>query len=388
MKILQWNINSALGNKHNLIILVNELNPDVIILNETRLKQNMNFNLPGYNIVHYDRIDGHGGIATLIRKSIKYEVVQFQSPNMNPKLQILIIKIVCISIINIYNPPNNKIDAELISGILSQTQGSVVLMGDMNAHHTAWGSAQNNLNGNIIMTIIDNFNLYIANDGTDTRLRPPLNNPSPLDLTLLSAELAPHSTWEVTTDCGNSDHFPTLCTLHQDIITKDSYRFTKRIFKKADWDLYSITIDNFLQEDEDISYDNLMHIINHAAEITIPTKTASSTSKPKNPWWDQDCDKLLQERKKSLKVFKTQPSLDNFLSAKRIIANIRRRLKEKKKISFRNFCENLNRNTDSTLVWNTIKKFSHNHVTRKLNLPNQHIAKKILDKLTVCDIRV
>lgn len=127
----------------------------------------------------------------------------------------------------------------------------------------------------------------IWNDGKDSRLRASKNNSSPLDLTLVSTDLAPFISWTVTSDCGKSTHFSTLYTLEQDahnpayITVKEGVR---RNYIKGDWDNYTSITNNFLQVNDNINYYFFLNITNQAAEVFISNKTFINDIKPKNLW--------------------------------------------------------------------------------------------------------
>lgn len=82
-------------------------------------------------------------------------------------------------------------------------------MGDFNAHHYLLRSNNNNSNGDKIIDLTDEFDLIILNEKISTRLGNPNNHISPLDLTLVSKDIALNCNWKMLEDCGNSDHFPT-----------------------------------------------------------------------------------------------------------------------------------------------------------------------------------
>ena len=67
-KILQWNCNSISAHGGELKHYLTTMNflPDIICLQETRLKPHHTFTLPGYNIIRRDRDppDGGGGVMT------------------------------------------------------------------------------------------------------------------------------------------------------------------------------------------------------------------------------------------------------------------------------------------------------------------------------------
>lgn len=105
-KLIQWNIRSINSNYWNLVRIINEESPGIILLNETWLKQQNKFKIKNYIIERDDRHDGKGGIATLIKQNIIYKRIDIDKGLLTDSLQILVIQINNLIIINIYNPPN------------------------------------------------------------------------------------------------------------------------------------------------------------------------------------------------------------------------------------------------------------------------------------------
>lgn len=76
--ILQWNAHSLIANGQEFKRYVSELpsKPDVICIQETWLKPQLDFNLNGYNSIRCDReIDG-GGCMTFIKEGISYSPIK------------------------------------------------------------------------------------------------------------------------------------------------------------------------------------------------------------------------------------------------------------------------------------------------------------------------
>lgn len=71
--LLQWNARSLLLNGQEFKKYIDELTskPDVICVQETWLRPNLDFRMVGYASVRYDRREGvGGGCATFIREDI------------------------------------------------------------------------------------------------------------------------------------------------------------------------------------------------------------------------------------------------------------------------------------------------------------------------------
>lgn len=133
-----------------------------------------------------------------------------------------------------------------------------------------WGSTLTNNNGLTIINSLEDLNLSILNDGTPTRFTPPNQNRSAVDLTLVTSNIATYFSWEVINDCGNSDHFPIICSSNNSLHFSYTIPYKRRIFKKAKWEIYYDFINSHLDITSYINYDLLENIINDAAEMAIP----------------------------------------------------------------------------------------------------------------------
>lgn len=146
-KIIHWNIRSITSNSDNLKILIKEEDPDIITLNETWLKEEQFLKILGYNITRQDRADGKGGIATLLKDSIPFSIGKINRNLFNERTQLMVVKTEKMNIINIYNPPDVRINENAILRELQKIEHPYIILGDWNSHHLMWGSSKNNFNG-------------------------------------------------------------------------------------------------------------------------------------------------------------------------------------------------------------------------------------------------
>lgn len=75
-----------------------------------------------------------------------------------------------------------------------------------------------------------------------------------------------------------------------------------------------------------------------------------SSPKPSVPWWNEDCEKALSERKLALLLYKAFPSVSNFIELKRQEAITKRTLKKAKRIGWHSFCTFLSHITSHSSV--------------------------------------
>nr|CAI5856303.1 unnamed protein product [Callosobruchus analis] len=89
-KVLQWNTRSVNSNRPHLLTLIRNIEPDMIMLNETWLKKHYRFNIKNYSIIRNDRADGFGGI---IKNNIRYNEIKLDISLQSCLFQFIIIKL-------------------------------------------------------------------------------------------------------------------------------------------------------------------------------------------------------------------------------------------------------------------------------------------------------
>ena len=157
-----------------------------------------------------------------------------------------------LHIINLYIPPCSSCPQgfspnldPLLEGL--QAHNSLV-MGDFNAHNTAWFSNTEDqraaTRGENIYQSINASDLSILNSDTPTRL-PSAGRPTSPDLTLISSHLALDSSWNTEISLG-SDHLPILVGLSD---SQYQYSGERRCFvnyRRANWEAYQREVEQLI----------------------------------------------------------------------------------------------------------------------------------------------
>lgn len=364
-------------------------NPDIIFLNETWLKPENNFSLHSYNTVRQDRDDGYGGVSTCIRKNITFKLV---SAYKTDHIQYIIVLVGDLLLINMYVNRDFAVTDSLLTNLYNHKVGSnSILMGDLNSHHPLWDKTPANRGGKVLYNFILEKDLVLMNNGAGTIVQAPGRNLSAVDLTIVSGALAVRSTWNIIYDCGNSDHYPTCIEINindnQQFQQTFSAPFKQRNFSKADWQAYHDKILIYIiKSNSEPQYEDLINIMNLAAEESIPYKNCGTWRKSGNPWWDEECSVWVSRRKQAIKNFNNHPTMDCYLLARKEIALARKHLREKKRKKFVTFCETLNRNSNTKYVWSKVKKFSNGGKSNKYQLIPNNTKFNILHKLSRVNI--
>jgi endonuclease/exonuclease/phosphatase family metal-dependent hydrolase len=210
--VMHWNARGIRANLNHFKHYIQQHNPDIICLQETKLQPTITFNIPGYTIIREDRPTYHtsGGLAILIKTTLNYQGLTVSAP----PVESLAISVHCnntsITIVNIYCPHEEVITAQILNNLLTNipTQ-SYLLCGDWNAHNPGWGSNKFNTYGRAVEDWCDNHNLIVLNPPLPTRINITNGNTSIIDLSITSPTLAPltDTNPDNSTTIG-SDHYP------------------------------------------------------------------------------------------------------------------------------------------------------------------------------------
>ena len=224
-----------------------------------------------------------------------------------------------LKIINTYFPVGCE-NENNTSWIADLQTGNVLLVGDFNAHHPYWGGIGTRISrgGQWLFNSISESNLCLLNDGSDTRLPNHRGeNPSIIDLSLISSELFVNSDWQTAEDPLGSDHLPITITVGNFHMT-NNYEL-KYDYSKANWDQFEmgLVMSNYTDVNPDSTIDNqydaFRNIVLSVADTAIPKKSIQITSKlPPNPWWTQICHGAVKAKRQAYKRYKRHQNEETY----------------------------------------------------------------------------
>lgn len=155
LKIVTFNANSLVSHSKRVQLsqMLQEHNPDIALICETKLNSGHRPRFPGYDFIRNDRVKNEGGgTGILIRSSFNYESVN--SPGDLSKMEITLIKVFVndersIFCGAIYQVSFSSDDLERILSLIGfgNVNQSYVLGGDWNCRHVQWFNPKNNPNG-------------------------------------------------------------------------------------------------------------------------------------------------------------------------------------------------------------------------------------------------
>ena len=375
--ILQWNIRGIRSNLEELnLLLANQI--AVIALQETLLTSD-SFSLTNYNSIHcpVSKTVPSRGVSLFIRKDLLFQTISVNSP-----LEVVAARIAfnkSITVASIYLSPSVNINKNSLLEVIDQLPRPFLILGDFNAKSPLWGSDILDSRGKIIEDILSDMDLCILNTGSPTFISSSYSTGSHIDLSVCDPSLFLDFSWRTNDDLCGSDHFPIFLSFKQ--TSKEHYpKFWK--FKNTNWSFYNKSCFSALQKDFNLEIEDpavaFSNIIIEIANKIIP-KTSNKPHPPKNPWFDDECKQLINERKKAQRKLFSQPTVENVITFKKIKAKCRLTFKKKKKLSWRTFCSSLNFKTNSKKVWrvvNKLKNKSTNSTAQCLKRDNEIITNK------------
>ena len=156
LTIFQWNCNGLWAHQIEFKQHIAQNYYDVICLQETCLKPNRHFSL-----VRKDKTDANkGGLVTLVKDTLSYTEIVIQH-----NIECIVVKIKSdnsyITVANLYIPPNQNVDASLLSSLFTL---KTIIVVDLNAKSTLWGSPDTDYRGKVIENLIDDNNFITINN--------------------------------------------------------------------------------------------------------------------------------------------------------------------------------------------------------------------------------
>ena len=159
----------------------------------------MTCTIKGYAVfrkdVHSTTI-AHGGVLLAVHHSLPVRPLLLNSP-----LQAVAVRVHLyrreVTICSLYLPPGTAFPEVEMRRLLSELPAPVLVVGDFNAHNTAWGCNDTCPRGRVLETFICDESLCILNTGQRTHFTLPSGQTSALDLSLASPQLAHLFAWSV-----------------------------------------------------------------------------------------------------------------------------------------------------------------------------------------------
>uniref|UniRef100_A0A1B6KTJ5 Uncharacterized protein n=1 Tax=Graphocephala atropunctata TaxID=36148 RepID=A0A1B6KTJ5_9HEMI len=382
LNIFQWNCRSLKPKWPEIMQYFCKNQITIGIIQETWLNDNDKLIDKNYDIIQLNRYDGYGGTAIIVHKAFTFDKIDEFNDN---KIQLMTIKLICskkqIYIHNIYCT-DAKIDPSIWKNkLFTNDKDYALICGDMNAHHPYWFCHDANTRGNAIFKEYSQSQFIMVNDKSFTTIPNIYHRQSVIDLTFATPDLYAHLTkWNVLSDPMGSNHFPIFMQFefhdNPSFVTNNPLR---KNFKKANWELYTKTIEDNIPELYNLPIENqfnqLLEIIYESANKAIPnTKGHNSKTgfKPK-PWWTVQCSQAVAHRRLAFKQFRINMTPINYHIYQLAVFKAKEIINAAKKKGWVDLCQKIENKSSTTYAWNIIKKLKNPYsLTNKSDMTEKY----------------
>lgn len=358
-KIIQWNMQSYKSKFSELKILLNEMNPICVCLQETLHRDSTPPPPSGYNIVtsKRKRNDGHErGTAILINKHVTYEPI-----NLNTTLQACAVKIYLdkmYSVCSLYLPHVDVSDRDL-SLLVDQLTPPFLLLGDMNAHSPLWGEQTSDERGRIFENLLLNHNISLLNNDSPTHFHVQTGSLSTIDLSVCSSCCVLDLHYAVNDNLYSSDHFPIVITVNTTVNL--GCRPERYITNRADWSTFSSltvvqeTVYQFNNIDDCVYFVETRFC--EAADEAIP-RSSGAPRRPPVPWWNDECTDAKEKKILAERSLRRNHSTERKISYNRAKAKCTYVCKQARILSWRDYVSSINERIGLNQVWKKVSKIN------------------------------
>ena len=385
LKIAQLNIHSINNKISELKHYLMEQQIDIMALNETWLNTKSKLNINGFDVVRKDRNRrAGGGVCLLIESSLTYTQVKVPSANLD-NLEYVAIKLCNIInskhdliIATYYNPPQDVVSPQLVRELFALGE-YVLLIGDLNAHHELWNSAQNNASGRIIEEILDGNNCSLLN--VDQATFQPLHTPdyqAILDLAISSDHLISQVKSVTVTDDLRSDHLTTVIEIRHGNKTIENRNKPRTItVSKTNWEIFfSLSLEkvpSIGSMDSAEQLDNAAAKVTAAIQSSIDEATTTKTFKSKASEFmilPREIVNIIKDKRKVRRQFQKYRLDEHKKEFNRLAELVKKQIKAHKQSSWENFCNDLNKHQVSDgVLWRKLRSIENKGQQQKGKVP-------------------
>ena len=372
---VQWNCRGLRANFDEIQILIQNLQPIVFCLQETKISANSTISLRQYThfLKTQNTNDTHpqGGVSIFVKKNIPHSQIKLDTP-----LQAVAATVSChrpITVCSIYIPPHLHFSDGDLDHLLLQLPRPVLIMGDFNAHSPVWGDDKLDARGRSMELFLTNNNLCVLNSkNSHTYIHPASGSRTAIDLTVCDPQLFLDFMWRRHDDQCGSDHFPLIVESNKALPASLTTRWK---LDKADWSEFQRLCTEVLNPTVILQSPDPVEAFTTSvvdvASRTIP-RTHPSQKRISKPWFNVSCKIAINARKAALRRLEKQP-VDVNLQAYRILrAKARQTIRTNKKTSWQSYVSQLNDKTPSKKVWDMVRKISGKSVSGAIKHLNKN----------------
>ena len=373
------NVDGIRTRKTEIAKMIEDNKPDVLCLQETKLRPENIVKVHGYTCFRRDRVTGRsgtdvngGGLMILVKENLRFacrEILMDELPNDNTteRMGVEIWQGKWkTNIYNMYVPPirhsiNDQRRQNFKAEEAFNLRADCIITGDFNGHHAFW---DHNMAGDDIGLDIANWctdnDANICNDGRGTHRHRITGRLSSPDITISKGIKV--TEWTIM-EALNTDHLPIAFTILEENLDRDIRDFphtgiiqTKFAWKKADWTKFQEKLDQMLDKykvNKNIYRDNKLF-----TKAIVEAGRVIPRGRRRDPkaWWTEEIANTVEERNKFREL--ADRSEEDRLNWIKTSKKVRDLINKGKQVAWHEYCGTLSCKSKPEKTWKTIKNIN------------------------------
>ena len=268
-----------------------------------------------------------------------------------------------INITNTYIPPTGSCPRGYTPDIsYLTTLPHTLLLGDYNAHHPVWLDTQGaDPRGRLLQEQLDEHIILNEPDRPTRIPYDPQTSPTSPDISAATPDVGLRCSWRPL-HALSSDHLPLIIhyNLHRPLTRRPNRTFTN--YKRADWDTYTASIEDTLQNFDITNYTSIdaatkhfTHTITNADKRTIPT----GNIRHYNPTFSRPIKQLIKTRNHLRAQLPTPNTRDRIQQLNTDIDNA---IKTEQATRWKQALEHITFNTNPSRLWKLVRGLNNRYM--------------------------
>ena len=155
-----------------------------------KLKNTTSINIKYYYLYNYIKqyTERHCGRSSInINNNIPNNEITLNINRQEVAISVTLHK--TITVCSVYIPPNEEPKELELNNLIEQLPRPFIIMGDFNSHNDIWGSKKTDKKGKVIESLLNQHQLCMYNNKSNTYLHPATGTYSAIDLTICDPSL-------------------------------------------------------------------------------------------------------------------------------------------------------------------------------------------------------
>jgi exonuclease III len=377
LTLIHLNVNGLRGRLTELSVLLDEVPTDIILFNETKLRDTEPPRIKGFRVAAFRnrqmgnvRGIGGGGVAIYVACNLKVKDI---SPDQDDlaAVEVVLGTNEKLAVVSYYVAPNNEgPDATALDQFLTDYPACIIA-GDLNCKHQFYGCRSTDRAGEELFNFVESNDMLVLNDPDQaTYFDSRTNNSDILDYILASKKVANLTTNCTTGDDVGSDHLPIITELTFRRMVDRLPTIMHRPLAKCNWEEFNQQLDSNIQTVDDSQLCSQQAIDARCDVITSAVTSSLDVACPKRAILEgafrvrKETLNLIREKRQVRRRLqkKEDPLLRTALN--RLNNQIHRQIASEKQQAWEQATENLNHLQGANL-WKSFKNLTGTGKSKK-----------------------